>query len=203
MLALVDYGSGNIRSVERALGFVGAEFVLTQDPAAVADADGVVLPGVGAALDTMTGLRARGLDAAVREYLQRGRPFLGVCMGLQALLESSEENDGTECLGLFPGRVRLFPPGLHVPHMGWNQVRQLRPCRLLDGVPDRSNFYFVHSYYADAAGAGYCAASTEYGLEFLSVLGQDLVFATQFHPEKSGATGLRLYRNFAAICGQG
>ena len=135
MLALVDYGSGNIRSVERALGFVGAEFTLTEDPAAVAGAAGVVLPGVGAALDTMDGLRARGLDEAVREYLASGRPFLGVCMGLQALLEHSEENGGTPCLGLFPGRVRLFPPGLHVPHMGWNQVRRRNPCALLEGFP--------------------------------------------------------------------
>ncbi len=202
MLALVDYGSGNIRSVERALGFVGAEFTLTEDPAVVADAAGVVLPGVGAALDTMEGLRARGLDAAVREYLGSGRPFMGVCMGLQALLEHSEENDGTPCLGVFPDRVRLFPPGLHVPHMGWNQVRLRKPCSLLEGVPDGANFYFVHSYYADAAGADYCAATTEYGLEFMSVLGRDLLFATQFHPEKSGARGLMLYRNFARICGQ-
>ncbi len=202
MLALVDYGSGNIRSVERALGFVGAEFALTEDPDVVAGAAGVVLPGVGAALDTMDGLRARGLDAAVRDYLASGRPFMGVCMGLQALLEHSEENDGTPCLGLFPGRVRLFPPGLHVPHMGWNQVRRRRPCPILEGVPDGANFYFVHSYYADAAEAEYCAATTEYGLEFMSVLGRDLAFATQFHPEKSGATGLLLYRNFARICGQ-
>ena len=202
MLALVDYGSGNIRSVERALAFVGADFLLTEDPEEVARASGVVLPGVGAALDTMNGLRARGMDAAVRDHLAGGRPFMGVCMGLHALLEHSEENDGTPCLGLFPGRVRLFPPGLHVPHMGWNQVRRQKPCALLEGVPDAANFYFVHSYYADGAGSGHCAATTDYGVEFLSVLGQDLVFATQFHPEKSGAVGLRLYRNFVRICGQ-
>ncbi len=202
MLALVDYGSGNIRSVERALGFVGAHFTLTEDPEVVARASGVVLPGVGAAADTMNGLRARGMDKAVSQYLQTGRPFMGVCMGLHALLEHSEENDGTPCLGLFPGRVRRFPPGLHVPHMGWNQVRRQQPCALLDGVPDDANFYFVHSYFADAAASDYCAATTEYGLQFLSVLGQDVIFATQFHPEKSGAIGLSLYRNFTRICGQ-
>ena len=202
MLALVDYGSGNIRSVERALDFVGAEFVLTEDPEVVACATGVVLPGVGAALDTMTGLRSRGMDAAVRDYLASGRPFMGVCMGLHALLEHSEENAGTPCLGIYPGQVRRFPPGLHIPHMGWNQVRRQKPCALLDGVPDGANFYFVHSYFADAAAAKYCAATTEYGLEFMSVLGEDVVFATQFHPEKSGSNGLTLYRNFARICGQ-
>ncbi len=200
MLALVDYGSGNIGSVRRALEFVKADYQLTDDPAAVARADGVILPGVGAALDTMNGLRSRGLSGPIGDHVRAGKPFLGVCMGLQALLARSEENNNTECLGLYDGTVRRFPPGLHVPHMGWNQVHQVAASPIFDGIPSGANFYFVHSYYADAADASYCAGVTEYGVKFLSVLGEGLVFATQFHPEKSGPWGLALYRNFIALC---
>ncbi len=200
MLALVDYGSGNIRSVERALDFVGADYKLTDDPAAIAKASGLVVPGVGAAEDTMRGITDRQLGSPIRDHVNAGRPFLGICMGLHAVLDHSEENDGIECLGLFPGSVRKFPPGLHVPHMGWNQVRQVAPCAILDGIPDGSNFYFVHSYFADAADESFCAGVTDYGVEFMSVLGQDVVFATQFHPEKSGPFGLAIYGNFARLC---
>jgi imidazole glycerol-phosphate synthase subunit HisH len=202
MLAIIDYGAGNMRSVERAVRHVGADYQITIDPAVIAAADGVVLPGVGAARDTMTGLLSRDLTEPVREAIASGRPFLGVCMGLQALFTGSEEDGGTDCLDLYPGTIRRFPDGLHIPHMGWNQVTPRHDVPILEGIATGTNFYFVHSYYAGPADADFCGASTEYGVPFLSVLHDGNVFGTQFHPEKSGRPGLRIYANFARLCGE-
>ncbi|MDP6349047.1 MAG: imidazole glycerol phosphate synthase subunit HisH, partial [Chloroflexota bacterium] len=130
------------------------------------------------------------------------RPFLGVCMGLQALFTDSEEDGGTDCLDLYPGTIRRFPDGLHIPHMGWNQVTPRRDVPILEGIAPGTNFYFVHSYCAGPADADFCGASTEYGVEFLSVLHDGNIFGTQFHPEKSGRPGLRIYANFARLCGE-
>ncbi len=202
MIAVVDYGAGNIHSVARALNRVGATFVVTDDPATVAMADAVVLPGVGAAADTMRGLRNARVDDPVVAAIARGVPYLGICMGLQVLFDRSEEDNETPCLGVLPGDVVRFPPGLEVPHMGWNQVRQAESSPLFAGVPQDANFYFVHSYYARPGDPACVSATTDYGLDFTSVVRRDHLYATQFHPEKSGLVGLRIYANFIRLAGQ-
>ncbi len=202
MIAVVDYGAGNIHSVARALARVGATFVVTNDPSAVAAAEAVILPGVGAAADTMQGLCNARVDEPVVTAIARGVPYLGICMGLQVLFDRSEEDDETPCLGVLSGDVVRFPPGLEVPHMGWNQVRQAEESPLFAGIPQDSNFYFVHSYYARPADTARISGTTDYGLEFTSVVRRDNLFATQFHPEKSGLVGLRLYANFIRLAGQ-
>ena len=202
MIAVVDYGAGNIHSVGRALSRVGAQFDITDDPKSVNQADAVILPGVGAARETMSRLHARELDDVVVSEIGRGTPYLGICMGLQVLFETSEEDDGTLCLGVFPGQVMRFSDDLDVPHMGWNQVHQVSETRLFDGIAQDTNFYFVHSYYPQPNNPSVTAATTDYGIEFTSVAVIDNVYATQFHPEKSGMAGLRMYANFVAIAGQ-
>jgi len=199
-VVILDYGAGNLRSVARAVAHAGFAAQVTADARALATADAVILPGVGAAADTMRNLRACSLVEPVRDYIASGRPFFGVCMGLQALLTVSEEGGEHPCLDVIPGRVRRLPPGLKVPHMGWNQVRQRRQHPLFDGVPDGSYFYFVHSYYPDPADDSVVVGETEYGVTFASVVAKGALVATQFHPEKSGEMGLRLYRNFLVRC---
>jgi imidazole glycerol-phosphate synthase subunit HisH len=198
-IAIVDYGAGNLRSVTHAAEQVGLRPLVTDDAAAIRAAEGVILPGVGAAADTMLNLQNRHLVAVVKEVIARGTPFFGVCMGLQALLTRSEEGGEHACLDVIPGTVRRFPAGLTVPHMGWNQVRQVRPHPFFDGIPDGAHFYFVHSYYVDPRDRETVAGETEYGLAFPSVVIRDNVVATQFHPEKSGRHGLRLYANFGRL----
>lgn len=197
-LVVVDYDAGNLRSVERALAHVGVDATITADWADVARANGVILPGVGAASDTMAKLGERSLTEPLREYVASGRPFLGICMGLQALLDHSDEGGGQECLGLLPGNVRHFGfDHLKVPHMGWNQVTWLREHRITSGIPSGSYFYFVHSFYPDPADPDLALGETTYGLTFPSVLARENMVATQFHPEKSGEAGLAIYTNFA------
>lgn len=196
-VVIIDYGAGNLRSVARAVAHVGFDPVVTERATDVTSARRVILPGVGAAADTMRNLRERGLVEPVLEYIGSGRPFFGVCMGLQALLTASEEGGEHACLGVIPGRVVRFPRGgLKVPHMGWNRVRQLREHPLFRGVPDDSYFYFVHSYYPQPEDRSVVIGETDYGVTFASVVARERLVATQFHPEKSGATGLRLYHNF-------
>ena len=202
MIAVVDYGAGNIHSVARALTRVGARFEVTDQPARIAGAQAVVLPGVGAAADTMRGLQTRRVDDPVVAAIARGVPYLGICMGFQVLFESSEEDEETPCLGILRGRVRRFPEGLHVPHMGWNQVHQVAHSPLLAGIVQDANFYFVHSYYPQPEDPAVTAATTEYGVAFTSAVARDNLFATQFHPEKSGDVGLRAYANFIRLAGQ-
>jgi glutamine amidotransferase len=200
MIAVVDYGAGNLRSVVRALEHAGAEAAITSNPADVDRAQAVVLPGVAAAADTMRGLQERGLVEPLLGAIGSGKPFLGLCMGLQALLTYSEEGGHQDCLDVIHGAVRKLPAGLKVPQMGWNQVICQAEHPLMDGIPDGSYFYFVHSFYAEPADARVVVATTEYGIRFPSILAQGDVFATQFHPEKSGARGLQLYRNFVRRC---
>ncbi len=196
-IAVIDYGAGNLRSVERALVHTGADVLITADPEWIGRADGVVLPGVGAAADTMDNLRSRGLVDPVLRYIESGRPFLGVCMGLQALLEWSEEGGRQECLGVVPGHVVHFRvTDLKVPHMGWNTVAWLRDHPIAGGIPSGSYFYFVHSFHPVLDDPSWGLGETEYGLPFPSVVAKDNLVATQFHPEKSGDSGLRIYRNF-------
>jgi imidazole glycerol-phosphate synthase subunit HisH len=199
-VVVVDYGAGNLRSVARAVAHAGVEPLVTARPQDVVDASALIVPGVGAAEDTMANLRAAGLDGPVVEFIESGRPFLGVCMGMQALFEVSEEGGAHECLGVFPGRIVRFPQGLTVPHMGWNTVELRAPHPVFEGIPPASYFYFVHSYYPAPADPAVVLAETEYeGVRFASVLGRDNVVATQFHPEKSGRWGLRLYENFLRL----
>lgn len=196
MLAVLDYGAGNLRSVVRALEVNGIRPVVLGDPDALLRADALVFPGVGAAGSAMRRLRERGLDEAVREFYRSGRPILGVCLGLQLLFDRSEEDGGTPGLGLIPGEVRRFPDGLKIPHMGWNQVRRRRDHPILAGIPDGAHFYFVHSYYAVPAEPAAAVGTTDYGLDFASVVARENLVATQFHPEKSGRWGLAVYGNF-------
>ena len=195
-VVIVDYGAGNLRSVSRAVAHVGYEPRVTQDPHEAAAAEALIVPGVGAAADTMRNLREHGMVEPVREFIASGRPFLGVCMGQQALLSVSEEGGEHECLGIIPGRVKKLPGGQKVPHMGWNQVRQRTQHAIFDDIPDDSYFYFVHSYYPQPDDPAVVIGETDYGVTFASVLARDNIVATQFHPEKSGEVGLRMYANF-------
>ena len=197
-IAIVDYQAGNLRSVQKALERYGARAVVTSDPADLVEADGVVFPGQGASPSAMRQLKATGLVEPIKRLMAGGKPFLGVCLGLQLLLESSEEGD-EPCLGVIRGRVRRLPPGLKSPHMGWNQVELSPGHPVLDGVPTGSYFYFVHSFYADPQDSSLVVATTDYGLRFCSAVAWDNVTAVQFHPEKSGTVGLRLYENFVRL----
>ncbi len=198
-IVVVDYGAGNLASVVNALERIGGPVVVSRDPAALEDADGVIVPGVGAAADTMQHLTALGLVPSLRATIARGVPFLGICMGLQVLLDVSEEGGEHRCLGIVPGRVRRLPPGVTVPHMGWNEVWLRREHPLFAGIPDGTDFYFVHSFYAEPEDPSWLLGETDYGVRFASALARDNVMATQFHPEKSGVWGLRLLANFVTI----
>ena len=193
---ILDYGAGNLRSVVRAVERVGARPEVASEPAALDEADVVILPGVGAAADTMRNLRERALVEPIREYIAADRPFLGVCMGLQALMTVSEEGGEHACLDVLQGRVVRLPTGRKIPHMGWNQVALRRRTPLFEGIPDGSHFYFVHSYYCDMAEPAEVVAVAEYGTDVTAAVERGRLAATQFHPEKSGAYGLRIYRNF-------
>jgi glutamine amidotransferase len=193
---VIDYGAGNLRSVAIALTRLGFHPLVTCEPRAVRTADALILPGVGAAADTMNNLAQRHLVEPIREYIASGRPFLGVCMGLQVLFSLSEEGGEHLCLDILPGRVRRLPDGLKVPHMGWNRVRQRCPHPIFDGISDGALFYFVHSYYAHPDDPSVVIGETDYGVTFAAVVAKDNIVATQFHPEKSAESGLRLYENF-------
>ena len=206
-IAVIDYGMGNLRSVSKALEHVapGARVQVTSDPEVVRQAERVVFPGQGAMPDCMREMDARGLRPAVLEAA-RAKPFLGICIGLQMLFERSEEGD-TPGLGVFPGQVKRFPPQamrdaqgakLKVPHMGWNEVMQVRPHALWRGIADASRYYFVHSYYIDAAKPELVAGQSVYGFLFTCAVAQDNIFAVQFHPEKSQSAGLALLANFVS-----
>ncbi len=195
-LIVVDYGAGNLRSVAIALARLGFDPLVTSEPRAVDSADAVIVPGVGAAADTMSNLAQRHLVEPIREYIASGRPFLGVCMGLQVLFSVSEEGGEHPCLGILPGRVRRLPDGLKVPHMGWNSVGQRCSHPIFEGISDGAFFYFVHSYYAQPEDPSIVVGETDYGVTFPAVVAKDNIVATQFHPEKSAESGLRLYENF-------
>lgn len=202
-LALVDYGMGNRRSVEKALEHVGARPLVSGDPEALQHADGLVVPGVGAFPLAMRRLRERGLDEAIAAHVSRGRPLLGICLGMQLLFERSEEIESTPGLGLIPGEVRrLQAGGLRVPHIGWNTVRIERESPLFAGLPrPECPFYHVHSYVAVPEDPEHTAATAEYGERFATAVGRNLVLGVQFHPEKSSRHGLRMLENFASLCG--
>lgn len=199
MITIVDYGMGNLRSVSKALEYLGQEVAITADPARVLEAERLILPGVGAFGDAMAELEARGLVEPLRRYAQSGRPLLGICLGMQLLMDESEESPGVRGLGLIAGGCRRFRTQLKVPHMGWNRIRQVRPAPLFEGLADGTYCYFVHSYYVVPEVAVVAAGLTDYGVAFPSVLWHDNIVATQFHPEKSQDAGLAMLRNFYSM----
>ena len=200
-VGVCDYGVGNLRSVERALGAGGSEPVVSADPDTLAECDGLVLPGVGAFAVAAATLRERSLDSVIAEAVRRGRPVLGVCLGFQLLFDESDEGDGGAGLGLLPGQVRRLDPGRgKVPQMGWNRLTMPRPSWLLDGLPGGEHVYFVHSYAVTTERRADVAATTDYGGELVAAVDHGPICGTQFHPEKSGPAGLRIYANFAARC---
>jgi glutamine amidotransferase len=201
MIAVIDYGAGNLRSVTNALAKLGCRPKVTRKPEDVINATAVIFPGVGAAGDAMNSLRRSGMDKAIREAICNGRPFFAICVGMQVLLSTTAEGGRNECLNIIPGKVKKLCAGLKVPHIGWNQVKQIGPHPIFKGIPDESNFYFVHSYYAEPEDVSVVAGTTEYGQNFCSMLIKDNLIATQFHPEKSGELGLRLYDNFLKLAG--
>ncbi|MBI2954063.1 MAG: imidazole glycerol phosphate synthase subunit HisH [Chloroflexi bacterium] len=201
MIAIVDYGAGNLRSVAKAIERLGYPARVTEQPEDIVAADAVILPGVGAAGDAMAGLRRLGLVGPLRQIIAGGKPFLGVCLGLQVLLTGSEEGGWQDCLNVIPGVVRRLPPGLKVPHMGWNQVQQRLAHPIFAGIPDKANFYFVHSYAVHPERDAVIAGETEYGVRFCSAIARDNLVATQFHPEKSGDLGLKMFDNFCRWAG--
>ena len=200
MIAIIDYGMGNLRSVHKAFEAVGHQAVVTRDVGMIKSASHVVLPGVGAFGDCMANLEQYGLVDPVRMTIQSGKPFLGICLGLQLLFTESEEFGMHKGLGIIPGKVRRFAadPTLKVPHMGWNQVNVQRACPVFADIPNGSNWYFVHSYFVDPVEKQIAATTTTYGIPFVSSIWKDNVVACQFHPEKSQTVGLQLIKNFGA-----
>jgi glutamine amidotransferase len=199
MIAIVDYGVGNLRSVQRAFEHVGAEVMVTAHRETIESAAAVVLPGVGAFGKAMSNLQRAGLADVIRQVIAQGRPFLGICLGLQLLFEESEEMGEHRGLGVFDGKVELFKVNLKVPQIGWNQIHIQRANPLLEGVADGSYVYFVHSYYVAPTDPEIVLATTDYGIDYVSIIGQGNVFGIQFHPEKSQSVGLRILRNFTAL----
>jgi len=198
VIAVIDYGRGNLGSVENALERLGMRAVVTQDPRVVEDARALVLPGDGAFHDAMSNLQSLGLLEPLKAALDEGRPFLGICLGYQLLFTESEEFGQGKGLDVIPGTVRRFPGGgLKVPHMGWNTVEHRGDLRIFDGIPSGAHFYFVHSYYPSATDPSLPAATCTYGVTFPAAVGRGTLFATQFHPEKSGEPGLAMYEAFS------
>lgn len=204
MITIIDYQAGNIRSVQRACSEVGMQVTVTGKPAEVMQAEKIIFPGVGAAPSAMQYLRSAGLDIALIEAFETGIPILGICLGAQIILERSEEGNQA-CLTMVPGETVRFKPAdrtLKVPHMGWNEVKPVKPHPLLDGIKPGDEFYFVHSFYPRPTGTEFVYAVTNHGIDFCSALGRKNLFATQFHPEKSGRLGLELLARFARWNGE-
>ena len=196
MIAIIDYGAGNIRSIEKALEHVGASVQVTDEPGTVNKAQAIVLPGVGSGGAAMSRMTERGLDDAIRKATQQGKPFLGICLGMQLLADHHAEGE-VDGLRLFSGEVRRIPHGPKIPHMGWNQVKpQHTELAIFEDIPQDAYFYFAHSYYVEPQDSQGVAAVTDYGSPFCSVIVTERVWGTQFHPEKSGSVGLQLLNNF-------
>ncbi len=205
MIAIIDYDAGNIKSVEKALHYLGEETIVTRDSEALLTADKAILPGVGSFGQAMENLHAYGLVPVIRELADRGTPFLGICLGLQLLFESSEESPGVEGLGILKGRILRIPPkeGLKIPHMGWNSLHLQNHGRLFQGIPEGTCVYFVHSYYLQAEEEQIVKAVTDYSVRIHASVEKDNVFACQFHPEKSSRMGLKILENFAKLKKEG
>lgn len=201
MIAIIDYDAGNLKSVEKALQYLGEECIVTRDKEKLLKADKIILPGVGAFGDAMEKLHKFGLVDVIHKLVKENKPFLGICLGLQLMFESSEEGPGVKGLGLLPGKIVKFPEkeGFKIPHMGWNSIDVKEESRLFKGVSNNSYVYFVHSYYLQAGNENDVAATTEYITHVHASVEHDNIFACQFHPEKSGDVGLRILKNFCAL----
>ncbi len=201
MIAIIDYGMGNLRSVQKGLEKVGHQATITRDPAELARAERIILPGVGASADALRAVREQGLEEPIRSAIDFGKPFLGICLGLQLLFDKSYEDGEHEGLGILPGKVVRFDiaPDLKVPHMGWNQIEYRNQSPIFAGIPNKTHFYFVHGYHVVLDEDSICATETNYGGNFCSSVWRDNLFATQFHPEKSQKYGLQLLKNFAEL----
>jgi len=200
-IAIIDYGAGNLRSVNNAIVRLGYQVEITNRAENILKAKAVVFPGVGAAGDTMFTLRKLGLIQVINQLVAETRPLLGICIGLQVLYTGTEEGGWYDCLDIIKGKVKKLPSGLKVPHMGWNQVKQKKTHPIFKGIPDGANFYFVHSYYGDPEDKSVVLAETEYGVTFASAIGRGNLAAVQFHPERSGDLGLQIYENFFKFAG--
>lgn len=201
MIGIIDYDAGNIKSVEKALQYLGQETVVSRDPQVLLKADKVILPGVGSFGDAMENLKKYGLVPVIHEIVEKGTPFLGICLGLQLLFESSDETPGVEGLGILKGKILRIPPspGLKIPHMGWNSLEIKPDTRLFAGISNGAYVYFVHSYYLKAADEGIVTATTEYSTHIHASVEQGNVFACQFHPEKSSDIGIQILKNFVEL----
>ena len=201
MIAIIDYGAGNIQSVYKALEYIGCDAFITNDKNKILKADGAVLPGVGSFGDTMDTMNSYGIKDAVIDFINSKKPFLGICLGLQLLFPYSEESPNAKGLGVFDGTIKKIPSGdgLKIPHIGWNSLEIKKENGLFKGIDKNSYVYFVHSYFLDAKDKKIVSAQTEYGVKIDAAIEKDNVFATQFHPEKSGETGLKILKNFADI----
>lgn len=201
MIAIIDYGAGNLQSVKKALDFIGVESVITDDPETINACDKILLPGVGSFGDAMASMKEKNLVETVKQNALSGKPFLGICLGLQLLFEESEESPGVKGLGIFKGKIRKFPVdmGLKIPHIGWNSISIKQNDTIFKNIQENAYVYFVHSYYLEAEEPDTVAAVTNYGIDFHSAVGKNNIFATQFHPEKSGDVGLQILKNFASM----
>jgi len=199
MIAIVDYGMGNLRSVQKGLEKVGYQSFITSQPEQVVEAKGVILPGVGAFRDAMLNLQRTGLDEALRHVVAIRKPLLGICLGLQLIFEGSEENGWHDGLALMPGRVVRLPEGRKIPHMGWNQIYRCREEKVLQEIPEGTYYYFVHSYYARTEESNLIAAVSDYGIPVPAVVSRDNLIGIQFHPEKSSTLGLKILRNYGEL----
>ncbi len=201
MIAIIDYGAGNLQSVKKAFDFIGAESVITDNPEIINACDRILLPGVGSFGDAMDSMAKNGLVETVKQNALSGKPFLGICLGLQLLFEESEESPGVKGLGIFKGKIKKFSSdmGLKIPHIGWNSLEIKQKDTLFKDIPENSYVYFVHSYYLHAEDENDIATVTNYGIDFHSAVGKNNIFATQFHPEKSGDVGLQILKNFASM----
>lgn len=201
MIAIIDYGAGNVRSVSKAFAHIGCDVTVTNDRDLILKADSAVLPGVGSFGDTVDTMDSLGIRKTVLDFIQSGKPFFGICLGLQLLFPKSEESPGAKGFGIFDGSITKIPggEGLKIPHMGWNSLDIKKHDGLFKGISSEPYFYFVHSYYLNAANKGIVSAQTSYGVTIDAAVESGNVFATQFHPEKSGETGLQILRNFAEI----
>lgn len=201
MIAIVDYGMGNLRSVTNAFHYLGAPIEITQNREVIENARAIVLPGVGAFGKCVQNLKRLNLFDFLKEQIALGKPYLGICLGMQILFEESEEAPGIEGMGIIKGRVVRFQGAMKIPHMGWNSIEIAKESRVLEAVPDGSYFYFVHSYFPAPSEGAVSATVTDYGTRFTSSVERDNIFASQFHPEKSQNIGLKLLRNFVNLCG--
>lgn len=201
MIAIIDYDAGNIMSVQKALLKLGEEYVLTRDADTIMNADKLILPGVGAFGDAMERIRSYGLEKVIKAFVATGKPFLGICLGLQLIFEESDETEGVKGLALLPGKIRRIPVGDYtkIPHMGWNSLVYPNKGKLFNGINEEAYVYFVHSYYLDAANKGDVVATTQYNVSIDAAVEHDNIFACQFHPEKSGEIGLKILQNFVDL----